>query len=49
LVENIQREDLNAIDVALSYGFETHAGFFKAFKREFSCSPTKYNDTNNCC
>lgn len=30
------------IDVALSYGFETHSGFFKAFKREFHCSPTQY-------
>jgi len=30
------------IDVALSYGFETHSGFFKAFKREFHCSPTEY-------
>lgn len=29
-------------DTALIYGFETHAGFFKAFKREFSCSPTEY-------
>lgn len=30
------------IDVALSYGFGTHAGFFKAFKREYDCSPTQY-------
>jgi AraC-like DNA-binding protein len=30
------------IDVALSYGFETHSGFFKAFKRELDCSPTQY-------
>jgi AraC-like DNA-binding protein len=30
------------IDVALSYGFETHSGFFKAFKREFDCSPSLY-------
>jgi len=30
------------IDVALSYGFETHSGFFKAFKRQFHCSPTYY-------
>ncbi|SDX47479.1 helix-turn-helix domain-containing protein [Tepidimicrobium xylanilyticum] len=31
-----------AIDVALDYGFETYAGFFKAFKREFGTSPTQY-------
>lgn len=30
------------IDVALNYGFDTHAGFFKAFKREYGCSPTQY-------
>jgi Ser/Thr protein kinase RdoA (MazF antagonist)/AraC-like DNA-binding protein len=30
------------IEVALSYGFDTHSGFFKAFKREFNCSPTQY-------
>lgn len=30
------------IDVALSYGFDTHAGFFKAFKREYGYSPTQY-------
>jgi AraC-like DNA-binding protein/Ser/Thr protein kinase RdoA (MazF antagonist) len=33
---------MKMIDVALSYGFETHSGFFKAFKREFHCSPTQY-------
>jgi AraC-type DNA-binding domain-containing proteins len=30
------------IEVALSYGFDTHSGFFKAFKREYDCSPTEY-------
>lgn len=30
------------IDVALCYGFETHAGFYKAFVREFSLSPSTY-------
>lgn len=30
------------IDVALCYGFETHSGFFKAFRREYDCSPTEY-------
>ena len=30
------------IDVALNYGFETYAGFYKAFKREFSCSPSEF-------
>lgn len=31
-----------AIDVAMDYGFETYAGFFKAFKREFDASPSQY-------
>lgn len=28
------------IDVALSYGFDTHAGFYKAFKREIGYTPS---------
>ena len=31
-----------AIDVVLEYGFETYAGFYKAFVREYGCSPKKY-------
>jgi len=31
-----------AIDVILEYGFETYAGFYKAFVREYGCSPKKY-------
>lgn len=34
------------IDVALEYGFNTYPGFYKAFKREFGCSPTKYLELN---
>lgn len=30
------------IDVALRYGFETHAGFYKAFVREIGCTPAQY-------
>lgn len=30
------------LDIALDYGFETYAGFYKAFKREFSCSPSEF-------
>ncbi len=30
------------IDAALAYGFETHAGFYKAFVRELGCTPTQY-------
>ncbi|MGL4737747.1 MAG: AraC family transcriptional regulator [Cellulosilyticaceae bacterium] len=30
------------IDVALDYGFETHTGFIKAFKKVFHYSPSQY-------
>lgn len=30
------------IDAALRYGFDTSAGFYKAFQREFGCSPSDY-------
>lgn len=30
------------VDNALSYSFETYAGFYKAFKREFNCSPSEF-------
>lgn len=29
-------------DAALRYGFDTHAGFYKAFCREYGCPPTEY-------
>ncbi len=30
------------LDAATEYGFETHAGFCKAFQRQFGCSPSQY-------
>jgi AraC family transcriptional regulator len=30
------------IEAAMNYGFQTHAGFSKAFKKHFGCSPTVY-------
>lgn len=30
------------IDIALEYGFETHSGFTKAFRKVFGYSPTQY-------
>jgi AraC family transcriptional regulator len=30
------------VDIAIDYGFETHSGFSKAFRRFFACSPEKY-------
>lgn len=34
------------VETALLYGFDTHSGFFKAFKREYGCSPSKYIKTS---
>ena len=31
-------------DIALDYGYETPAGFYKAFKSIFGCSPSKYKN-----
>lgn len=33
---------MTKVDIALSYGFETYSGFYKAFKREFNCSPSEF-------
>jgi len=30
------------VDIAVDYGFETHSGFSKAFRRYFGCSPEVY-------
>ena len=32
-------------DIALDYGFETPAGFYKAFKSVFGCSPSMYKNS----
>ena len=32
-------------DTALDYGFDTYAGFYRAFRREFGFSPKEYLDT----
>ena len=30
------------LDTALCYGFDTYAGLYRAFVREFGCTPTEY-------
>jgi AraC family transcriptional regulator len=32
------------VDIAFDYGFETHSGFSKAFRRYFGCSPEQYRE-----
>ncbi len=34
--------DLSKTVIAFKFGFDTYAGFYKAFKREFGCSPSKF-------
>lgn len=29
-------------DIAFDFGFDTYAGFYKAFQREFGCSPSAF-------
>lgn len=34
------------VDAALAYGFDTYAGFYKAFRREFGCTPSHFLKTH---
>lgn len=36
----------SATDAALEYGFDTHAGFYKAFRKEFGCAPSVWLRTH---
>lgn len=36
------RQGSSGIDAALAYGFDTYAGFYKAFQREFGCAPSEF-------
>ncbi|MCQ2009870.1 MAG: AraC family transcriptional regulator [Sporolactobacillus sp.] len=36
------------LDISLNYGFETHSGFCKAFRRYFGCSPGTYRLHAHC-
>lgn len=35
-------DEISKTDIAFNFGFDTYAGFYKAFKREFGCSPSKF-------
>jgi len=37
----------NLLDIALDHGFETAAGFYKAFLKQFYCSPSEYRRSLN--
>ncbi len=36
----------NRTDIILSYGFDTYAGFYRAFRRSFCCTPSEYIKKN---
>lgn len=36
----------SGIDTALEFGFGTYAGFYRAFVREFGCTPSEYQKSN---
>ena len=37
------------INAALLYGFDTYAGFYKAFCREFGCTPSEFLKSCRAC
>ena len=37
----------NLLDIALDYGYETPAGFYKAFKNVFGCAPSRYKNNKS--
>ena len=39
-------EGERGVDAALAYGFDTYAGFYKAFLREYGCAPSAYLQKN---
>ena len=41
-VYSVQCGNNTGIQAALEYGFETYAGFYKAFVREFGCTPKEF-------
>jgi len=36
------KQGSSGIEAALNYGFDTYAGFYKAFQREFGCTPSEF-------
>lgn len=34
--------DASKTEIALRYGFDTYAGFYKAFRREYNCAPSAF-------
>lgn len=42
------QSDRRILDIALEYGYETHSGFSKAFRRHFGCPPEVYRLHAHC-
>ena len=40
------KQGTSKMDAALRYGFDTYAGFYKAFCREFLCTPSAFLESN---
>jgi AraC family transcriptional regulator len=41
-LDDLQKKDINILDVALEYGFEYEQSYRRAFKHEFGITPGKY-------
>lgn len=46
--KEILNSDIKIVDVAYSYGFESHDVFSRAFKRYYGISPTLFRNNNDC-
>ena len=44
-VQDMKSKNSNLLDIALNNGFETASGFYKAFMKQFKCSPSEYKNS----
>lgn len=45
IIENLKDNEQRILDVALDYGFSSHANFSRAFKEIYGITPTEYKNT----
>lgn len=45
VTEELDKDDMRILDIALEYGFSSHANFTRAFKTAYGLTPEEYRDT----
>lgn len=45
IIENLKMDEQRILDLALDYGFSSHANFSRAFKEIYGITPTEYKNT----